>query len=181
MLHAALSGLPLCTRGCTCTLLFGNSFTMLIVDFYSNWYGCQPLLGTQNHPGPKVHTGTRRHIVRNVKGAQLAKASCQVHSSSSYMPLQLFVVNFLRHLVATWMWRQSRTSKKTRKTKKKAPVVRKRLAIRGSSPKCRGKSWRTPPSERSTRSGHQPNFSVLWKNPPWFAWRTPPWGGQCSP
>ena len=95
-----------CVQGVVRTFLFGNlSFTMLIVDFYSNWYGCQPLLRAQNHPGPKVHTGTRRHIVRNVKGAQLAKASCQVHSSSSCTPLQLFVVNFLRHLVATWMWR----------------------------------------------------------------------------
>ena len=60
MLHAALSGLPLCKRGHTnITFLFGNSFLLsllLTFSFYSNWYGCQPLLGTQNHPGPKVHT-----------------------------------------------------------------------------------------------------------------------------
>ena len=172
----------LCTRGHTnITFLFGNSLTILIVDFYSNWYGCQPLLGTQNHPGPKVHTGT---VTTSHCPKRQRRAACESKLSSTWQQLLYALAavccEFSRHLVATWMRRQSRTSRKTRKTKKKkALVVRKRLVIRGS-PKCRGKSWRTPPSERSTRSGHQPNFSVLWKNPPWFAWRTPHWGGQSS-
>ena len=130
-----------CVQGVLRTFLFGNSFTMLIVDFYSNWYGCQPLLGTQNHPGPKVHTGT---VTTSDCPKRQRRAACESKLSSTWQQLLYALAavccEFSRHLVATWMRRQSRTSRKTRKTKKKkALVVRKRLVIRGS-PKCRGKS-----------------------------------------
>ena len=145
MLHAALSGLPLCKRGHTnITFLFGNSFLLsllLTFSFYSNWYGCQPLLGTQDHPGPKVHTGT---VTTSHCPKRQRRAACESKLSSTWQQLLYALAavccEFSRHLVATWMRRQSRTSRKTRKTKKKALVVRKRLVIRGSSPKCRGKS-----------------------------------------
>ena len=85
MLHAALSGLPLCKRGHTnITFLFGNSFLLsllLTFSFYSNWYGCQPLLGTQNHPGPKVHTGT---VTTSDCPKRQRRAACESKLSSTW-------------------------------------------------------------------------------------------------
>ena len=153
---------------------------MLIVDFYSNWYGCQPLLGTQNHPGPKVHTGTRRHIVRNVKGAQLAKASCQVHSSSSYIRL----CSCLLWIFCDIWWPLGCEDSHAPQERRERPRRR---------PLSSGNVW---PSEdhrqnvvakaEELRQARDPpglatnQILACFKKPPWFVWRTPHWGGQCS-